>query len=324
MKINLIIDGNYILNKSVFTLHKYKALFGELHESLEKTVKGFKSLYFFDNIFFVSDSGTSWRKNIYTDYKANRSKSDDIDWDFVYTAYREFKEELPPNVTLLEAPQIEGDDWIARIVLESNKKGYANLIISNDHDIKQLLKFSLSPLYMNLMSNEMFNREKVFLPNNYEIFMQKLHQESNNNDLFNLSKDAETLNFLNKFTERREKHIVDDKESLITKVISGDKSDNIKSVFQKATKSGKMRGVGETGAKKIYKKYFEEFGEMDLDDNDLFENIADLVVENKKGSFDDIPKVVNRISDNLQLISLFDLPDYVVDQIDEKIIKRFN
>jgi 5'-3' exonuclease len=324
MKINLIIDGNYILNKSVFTLHKYKALFGELHESLEKTVKGFKSLYFFDNIFFVSDSGTSWRKNIYTDYKANRSKSDDIDWDFVYTAYREFKEELPPNVTLLEAPQIEGDDWIARIVLESNKKGYANLIISNDHDIKQLLKFSLSPLYMNLMSNEMFNREKVFLPNNYEIFMQKLHQESNNNDLFNLSKDAETLNFLNKFTERREKHIVDDKESLITKVISGDKSDNIKSVFQKATKSGKMRGVGEAGAKKIYKKYFEEFGEMDLDDNDLFENIADLVVENKKGSFDDIPKVVNRISDNLQLISLFDLPDYVVDQIDEKIIKRFN
>jgi len=323
MKINLIIDGNYILNKNVFTLHKYNVLFGELHESLEKSVKGFKSLYFFDNIFFVSDIGGSWRKNIYSDYKSHRSKNDDIDWDFVYTSYKEFKDDLPPNVTLLETPTIEGDDWIARIVLESNKKGYANLIISNDHDIKQLLKFSLSPLYINLMSNEMFNREKVFLPDNYEIFMHKLYEDSNNNDLFNLSKDAETLSFLNRFMERREKHIVDDKESLITKIISGDKSDNIKSVFEKATKTGKMRGIGEAGSKKIYKKYFEDFGELSLDDNDLFENIADLVIENKKGSFKDIPNIVNRISDNMQLISLFDIPDHIIEQIDEKITDRF-
>lgn len=309
--------------RSVFSLVKYKVLFGELHESLEKSIKGFKSLYFFDNIFFVSDKGGSWRKNIYPEYKAHRSKNDDIDWDFVYTAYKEFKEDLPPNVTLLEAPLIEGDDWIARIVMESNKKGYANLIISNDHDIKQLLNFSLSPLYINIMSNEMFNREKVFLPENYEVFMHNLFEESNSNDLFDLSKDAETLSFLNKFIERREKHIVDDKKELITKVISGDKSDNIKSVFEKATKSGKMRGIGDAGAKKIYKKYFEDFGELSLDDDDLFENIADLVVENKKGSFNDIPNVVNKISDNMQLINLTDIPDYIVTQIDEKIKDKF-
>lgn len=309
--------------RSVFSLVKYKVLFGELHESLEKSIKGFKSLYFFDNIFLVSDKGGSWRKNIYPEYKAHRSKNDDIDWDFVYTAYKEFKEDLPPNVTLLEAPLIEGDDWIARIVMESNKRGYANLIISNDHDIKQLLNFSLSPLYINIMSNEMFNREKVFLPENYEVFMHNLFEESNSNDLFDLSKDAETLSFLNKFIERREKHIVDDKKELITKVISGDKSDNIKSVFEKPTKNGKMRGVGDAGAKKIYKKYFEDFGELSLDDDDLFENIADLVVENKKGSFNDIPNVVNKISDNMQLINLTDIPDYILSQIDEKIKDKF-
>lgn len=323
MKINLVIDGNYILMRSVFSLVKYNVLFGELHDSLYKTLDNLKSLHFFDNIFFVSDKGGSWRKNIYPEYKAHRSKNDDIDWDFVYTAYKEFKEDLPPNVTLLEAPLIEGDDWIARIVMESNKKGYANLIISNDHDIKQLLNFSLSPLYINIMSNEMFNREKVFLPENYEVFMHHLFEESNSNDLFDLSKDAETLSFLNKFIERREKHIVDDKKELITKVISGDKSDNIKSVFEKATKSGKMRGIGDAGAKKIYKKYFEDFGELSLDDDDLFENIADLVVENKKGSFNDIPNVVNKISDNMQLINLTDIPDYIVTQIDEKIKDKF-
>ena len=41
-KDNLIIDGNYILNKNVFTLHKYNVLFGELHDSLYKTLENKK------------------------------------------------------------------------------------------------------------------------------------------------------------------------------------------------------------------------------------------------------------------------------------------
>lgn len=323
MKINLIIDGNYILNKNVFTLHKYNVLFGELHESLQKSINNFKSMHFFDNIFFVSDSGTSWRKNLYSDYKAQRSKSSDIDWDFVYTAYREFKDDLPANVTLLEETYIEGDDWISQIVLESNKKGYANVIISNDYDIKQLLNFSINPLYINIMSNEMFNGEKVFLPKNYEVFMQHLFEKSKDVDLFELSTDSETLAFFKRFIERREPHLVDDKEVLITKIISGDKSDNIKSVYEKATSTGKMRGIGDAGAKKIYNKYFEEFGDLDLDDNDLFENIADLVCESKKASFDEMDGIKNRLSDNLQLISLFDIPDHIKTQMDNLLTDRF-
>ncbi|CAG7579960.1 MAG: RNaseH ribonuclease [uncultured marine phage] len=324
MKINLIIDGNYILNKNVFTLHKYNVLFGELHESLNKSLANFKSVHYFDNIFFVSDSGTSWRKNLYQDYKGQRKKSDDIDWEFVYTAYKEFKSDLPSNVTLLEETFIEGDDWIAQIILESNKRGYANLVISNDHDIKQLIKYSTNPLYINFMSNEMFNREKVFLPNNYEIFMQQLHEQSKDVDLFELSTDNETLAFFKRFIERREVHIVDDKKSLITKIISGDKSDNIKSVYQKATSTGKMRGIGDSGADKIYKMYQEEFGELDVNDDELFDNIADLIREVKKAKFDEINGIKNNLSDNRQLISLFDIPDHIKDQMDSELSGRFD
>lgn len=323
MKINLIIDGNYILNKNVFTLHKYNVLFGELRESLDKSLDSFKSLHFFDNIFFVSDSGTSWRKNLYPDYKGNRSKSSDIDWEFVYTAYREFKDDLPINITLLEKKFIEGDDWIAQIIYESNKEGYANVIISNDYDIKQILNFSISPLYINIMSNEMFNREKVFLPKNYEIFMQHLLEESKKSDLFELSADVENLAFFKRFIERRETHIVDDVKELVTKLISGDKSDNIKSVYEKPTKNGKMRGIGEAGANKIYDKYFEEFGELILNDEDLFDNIADLVCENKKVPLSEMPKIKNRLSDNLQLISLFDIPDHIIDQMIPSLENKF-
>jgi len=323
MKINLIIDGNYILNKNVFTLHKYNVLFGELHESLEKSVNNFKSLHFFDNIFFVSDSGTSWRKNLYSEYKAQRSKSSDIDWDFVYTAYKEFKSDLPPNITLLEETYIEGDDWISQIVLESNKEGYANVIISNDYDIKQLVRFSTSPLYINIMSNEMFNSEKVFLPKNYELFMQKLMEKSNEVDLFELSTDSETLAFFKRFIERRDPHLVDDKEVLITKIISGDKSDNIKSSYEKPTSTGKMRGIGEAGSKKIYDKYQEEFGDLDLNDEDLYDNIADLICEYKKASYQEINLIKKNLSDNMQLISLFDIPDHIKDQMDKILSNKF-
>ena len=324
MKINLIIDGNYILNKNVFTLHKYNVLFGELHESLDKSVDNFKSIHFFDNIFFVSDSGSSWRKNLYADYKGHRSKSDDIDWDFVYTAYKEFKADLPSNVTLLEESFIEGDDWISQIILESNKRGYANVVISNDHDIKQLIKYSTNPLYINIMSNEMFNREKIFLPHNYEIFMQQLHESSKDVDLFELSTDNETLAFFKRFIERREIHLVDDKKELVTKIISGDKSDNIKSVYQKATSTGKMRGIGDSGAKKIYDMYFQEFGELDMQDVELFDNIADLVREVKKARFDEINGIKNKLSDNMQLISLFNIPDHIKDQMNESLNGRFD
>lgn len=323
MKINLIIDGNYILNKNVFTLHKYNSLYGELHDSLTRTINNIRSAYHFDNIYFVSDSGVSWRKNVFADYKGQRKKSDDIDWEFVYTAYNEYKEGLPKNITLLEESYIEGDDWIYKIVELSNQKGYSNLIISNDHDIKQLINFSSSPLYLNLMSNEMFNREKVFLPENYQVFMQALTESSQTNDLFNLSDDAEILRFLKRYIELREPNIVNSSESLIIKLIMGDSSDNIKSAYQSLTKTGKSRGIGKAGAKKIYDKYLEEFGAPKLDDPDLFENIADLICEVKKASYSNLHQIKNKLQDNNHLIALNQSPDHIQDEMKKQLKDKF-
>ena len=56
MRLNLILDGNFILNKNVFTLHKNNLLFGALQRSLENTISNYKKLYPFQNIYLVSDS----------------------------------------------------------------------------------------------------------------------------------------------------------------------------------------------------------------------------------------------------------------------------
>jgi 5'-3' exonuclease len=316
MLLDLIIDGNYILSKLVFTLHKNNLLYGALHKSLENTVNNYRKWYPFANIYLVSDSKEkSWRKQISTEYKATRKKDTDIDWQFVYTAYGEFKQSIQ-ICKIFEAPHVEGDDWLSYLVTNSNNNGRSTIIISNDYDIKQIVNFSIDPLYINIMSNEMYNKEKLFMPKNYQIFMNKVSNISND-DIFNLNDNSEFIMMMNKFLNKYEINEIDPIESLIIKIISGDQSDNISSVWQQ-TKNGKTRGIGAKGAKTIYDMYIAEFGEINLSDPDLLENIADLICEKKKLSKNKIEDIVENIKSNFKLIDLRlnNLPVEIVEKMD--------
>jgi len=318
MLLNCIIDGNYILSKLVFTLHKNNLLYGALHQSLDNTVSRYRKWYPFANIYLVSDSKEkSWRKKLIGDYKSNRKRDSDIDWNFVYEAYAEFKESLV-GVKVLEAPHIEGDDWISFICNESNSNNISTLIVSNDYDIKQLVKYDINNSYINLMTNEMHNKEKLFLPKNYQIFFNKI-SKMDNNDIFNLNDNNDFIRLFQNFIKKYEIHEIDSTESLIIKLISGDKSDNIDSVWSQ-NKNGKKRGIGEKGAKGVYEQYINEFGEVNLNDPDLYENIADLICEKKKLSKTNIENIVSKIECNSKLIDLrvSNLPIEVVNKMKEK------
>jgi len=322
MLLNCIIDGNYILSRLVFTLHKNNLLYGALSQSLENSILNYKKFYPFTNVYLVSDSKErSWRKELHQNYKSNRKKDSDIDWSFVYKAYDEFKQNVK-GVKLLEYPRIEGDDWIAFLVQKSNQKKQSNFIVSNDHDIKQLIGFNLENEWINFMSNEMYNQEKIFLPKNYQIFLNKVSNK-NNDDIFNLNDNTEFLSLMNRFTNKYQLNEIDNMESLITKIISGDTSDNISSVYQ-TNKSGKVRGIGIKGAFSIYENYLSEFGEPSLSDPDLFENIADLICEKKKVSKSNISAIVDRINENMKLIDLRieSFPDEIVKNM-EKVYNTF-
>jgi len=303
MLLDIIIDGNYILSKLAFTLHKNNLLFGALHQALDNTIKNYRKWYPFSNIYLVSDSKEkSWRKQIISEYKSTRKKDSDIDWAFVYDTYAEFKEEMKKSIKVLEAPHIEGDDWLSFLVEKSNREERSTIIVSNDYDIKQLVKFNLDPLYINIMTNEMYNKQKLFLPKNYQLFLNKVNSLPNN-DIFNLNDNTEFISFIGNFIDKYEVNEIDSVESLIIKIISGDVSDNIDSVWSQV-KGGKKRGIGAKGAKTIYDTYITEFGELSLEDPDLYENIADLICEKKKLSKTKIDSIVQRIRGNFQLIDL--------------------
>ena len=318
MLVDLIIDGNFILSKLVFTLHKNNLLFGALHNSLDNTIKNYRKWYPFANIYLVSDSKEkSWRKQLTSAYKATRKKDSDIDWNFVYQTYGEFKESIQPTCKVLEAPHIEGDDWISFLVEKANIEGRSTIIVSNDYDIKQIVNFGLEPLYINIMTNEMFNKEKLFLPINYQIFLNKVSKLPND-DIFNLNDNTEFLALLDRFITKYEIVEINPVESLIIKIISGDTSDNIESVWSQV-KNGKKRGIGSKGAKGIYDNYITEFGEINLSDPDLHENIADLICEKKKLSKSKIEDIVDNIKGNFKLIDLrlHNLPTDIIDKMCE-------
>ncbi len=320
---DLIIDGNYILSKNTFTLHKNNLLFGALHKSLENTVNNYRKWYPFANVYLVSDSKEkSWRKQLITNYKATRKKDSDIDWTFVYNAYGEFKDSMKGLVKVLEAPHVEGDDWISFLVNKANREGRSTIIVSNDYDIKQIVNYGIEPLFINIMTNEMYNKEKLFLPKNYQIFLNKLSKLPNN-DIFNLNDNNDFMILLDRFINKYEINEIDPVESLIIKIISGDTSDNISSVWSQS-KAGKKRGIGARGAKSIYDEYLQEFGEINLQDPDLYENIADLICEKKKISKTQIESIVENIKGNMKLIDLrlHNLPNEIVEKMENRYSKN--
>ena len=318
MNCDLIIDGNYILSRLVFTLHKNNLLYGALHKALENAVVKYKKWYPFANVYLVSDSKEkSWRKDYIDEYKGTRKKDSDIDWKFVYQAYGEFKESMKDTFKVMEAPHIEGDDWIAFLCDKANNEGRSALIVSNDYDIKQIVKYSMDPLWINMMSNEMYNKEKLFLPKNYQIFINKVSKIPNN-DIFNINDNSEFLGLMNGFMKKYEIHEIDSMESLMVKIISGDKSDNIGSVWS-VVKNGKKRGIGVKGAQSIYNEYLLEFGDMNHNDPDLHENIADLICEKKKLSKTKISDIVDNIESNVKLMDLrlVNIPKVIIDKMEE-------
>ena len=314
---DLIIDGNYILSKNTFTLHKNNLLFGALHKSLENTINSYRKWYPFANVYLVSDSKEkSWRKQLATTYKATRKKDSDIDWKFVYNAYGEFKNSMRGLIKILESPHVEGDDWISFLVTKANREGRSSIIVSNDYDIKQIVNYGLNPLFINIMTNEMYNKEKLFLPKNYQVFLNKVSKLPSNN-IFELNDNSDFLLLLNRFISKYEINEINPVESLMIKVISGDTSDNIGSVWS-VVKNGKKRGIGDKGAKSIYDEYIKEFGEVNLTDPDLYENIADLICEKKKLSKTQIESIVENIRVNMKLIDLrlHNLPDEIINKME--------
>lgn len=284
MRTNLVIDGNYLLSKDVFILYNMKTLYSDLGQLLRNDLEKLIRLHPFNDVYFVSDSKFRWRKNFYSTYKESRKHDDKIDWDAVYEIYEDFKEEVrnKPNAHLCEVKWAEGDDLVAYIVNEGNKKGISNLIVASDSDLHQLLRFDLGKSYINIAYNYRFTDEKTFYPENYSIFIDHISTTSTSS-LFDMNEDVDFLQLIDDFDIKTKTVEVSGEELLFTKMVSGDKKDSIPSAYQSLTKTGKVRGIGKAGGLTIYKLFKETNNDaIDFDSDEFIDAITDIVCFNKK------------------------------------------
>lgn len=329
MKLDLIIDGNYLLMKDVFILYELKTLHKDLLTLLKNDLDALYKMYPWDNIYFVSDSKRYWRKDIYPDYKSNREKDDKIDWDFVFNEFEIFKESFKNNIKInhLEFDKAEGDDIIAYVTKKNNEKGTSNIIIASDSDLHQLLGFDIHSEWMNIVYNYKFSDERTFFPLNYNMFISEL-SNNQSNTLFDMNDQQDFFELIDHLETKTKTKEISTEKLLFRKLVSGDKNDCISSVYQTLTKTGKIRGIGEKGAESIYDIYKESYKETILfESNDFLNNAVDIIAFNKKIDPNDIEtltKIKRALKRNRGLIMLDEnyLPTNLKNEFDEKIIIR--
>ncbi len=88
--------------------------------------------------------------------------------------------------------------------------------------------------------------------------------------------------------------------------------------FRRELSHAVMRDLPSPSGWSANAEYKSEFGEVDLNDVDLNENIADLICEKKKLSKSEIPSIVSNIEENFKLIYLD------IDNIPKELVNKMN
>jgi 5'-3' exonuclease len=326
---NLIFDGNYILHKNVGSLHKMNRLYGDLWTCLDNNISKYVSMSKWDNIFIVSDSRKkSWRKDQLDAYKGKRKPLDGVDMAWVYEQYALWKAEKSEKYNVIERDRVEGDDWIASIILKSNKMGQSNVVISSDGDMPQLLGYKLNgdKSWINIQINDHSGKENVYVPIGWELWAKEF-ENNRSNDIFNLDNSGEWLNFFNRVTKQWQYTEINPMERLFVKLVEGDKSDNINSIYESLTKTGKIQGIGKAGAKKIWDFYKDNYKDyFSTKDNALPDEMINCIERVKGIIMSDERKDVVRtnLKRNIKLIELHyrHFPDWIVEQIIDELNEK--
>lgn len=318
MKASLIIDGNYLLNKDVFILFEMRTLYSDLGTLLRKDLTNLTKKYSFDRIYFVSDSKMRWRQEYYKEYKQNRKADTKIDWDFVYKEYAIFRNEIKnlSHVQSYQVDWVEGDDLISYIVDENNKRGISNIIIAADGDIHQKIRFDLGLEYINVMYNYKFSDERTYWPKNYNVFLKEMNKVAGSS-LWDMNDDNEFLTFLEDLEYKTKTQEVSPEETLFCKMVSGDKKDNVPSVYIK-----NERGIGTSGGKTIYRLYKETNNEnIDFDSDNFINRLTELISYSKKITDNSVMEDVKQnLIRNRKLLKLDE--NYLPPEIREQMVNK--
>lgn len=286
-KHTLIIDGNYFVHSRLFVLPRAKneQLLGDRdgqEQFMRKLCIDFasevrKMTPFIDQIVVAVDS-KSWRKDLFPDaeYKGTRVADNSVNWENVFSVYVEFQEILAKyGVIIHKVPGAEADDILFGWSTQLNNEGKNCIVWTGDRDLIQLVNYNEAT---DAYTMWYYNSQRKLIA--FEGFQNLLDSAgtanlSNDDMLFNMASN-EVMG--DKLKEDFQAWIVKNSvqieevncdDFIFSKILQGDKSDNIKSVvtWTKATSTGSIRNysITEKHALQVLEKYREIEGDFMVD-----------------------------------------------------------
>lgn len=326
-KHTLMIDGNYFVYSRLYVMPRRKGkklldsdkdqgqFMRKLCIDFASEVRKMKP--FVDEIVLTVDS-KSWRKDFYpeAEYKGTRKTDETVNWDNVYRIYNEFRTVLAKQgVIVQQTSGAEADDILFARATELNNQGKNCIVWTGDRDLIQLVDYTQATDGYTLWYYNTKRRLIAF--QGFEDLLSKKTADSLSNDdiLFNLNNDDIVSDGVktqinewirsNKVTVEE----VDSRVFIFSKMLTGDKSDNIPSVvvYSKTMKNGSVRtfSVTDKQAAKILAQYEKDYGRFEVEQ--LFvpeckQQMADCIYRVVgQSNIDDIKK---SLTQNIQLMLL--------------------
>lgn len=269
-KYAMIVDGHNFMFKTLCVLplskrglwldgKKDRKMFSlKLMQNFLSSLRDFKNIV--NNVIFTLDS-SSWRKSIgEVEYKGTRHMEEKINWEGFRDCVNGFCKEITKyNVIVSKVKQAEADDlifyWASRlnieeipVIINSSDKDMLQLVRNNDGTNCECLLYSTTT-------------KKLYTPFGY---METNTKEKTIDDFLmpggslNIYERYDAINDLIK-KKKFELEEVDANKELFCKILSGDKSDNIPSVYT-VTKNNKTYGITELKAGQITNMFLEKTG----------------------------------------------------------------
>lgn len=325
--INLIIDANNLLHRcknvlsreigNLETAHEEGIFMRKLATDFFYTVKLFPSA----NMVIWAQDNSSWRKQVKIEdggYKANREPDTKFNWKKFYQIAEDFGKIIEKNGGIYSSIKYaEADDLAMLWANHFFNNGENCIVISADRDMKQLPKWNGNNWL--LVFDPSSKNKKLISPSNFK------------ENYFNEVEDVNLFNFGSSFNSNRDKEVlkdliskgelieIDTKEFLFTKILHGDKGDNVPSVYS-YIKNEREYKVSENKALSYYDE-FKKCSMMDIyEDIDIRNKIAERIKDGFKNIKDIDAKYlpnINTISDNikrnitLMYLNINIIPDYL-------------
>ena len=148
-RIVILLDNNQLVIANLFQSLKYDPNINEdmVRHLMLNTYRMYRSKFNdkYGEIVICHDGGRYWRKDIFPQYKANRSKAQkesDVDWDRIHEVMNMIHEEVVANFPYknIKIVSVEADDIIA-VLCERYHMDENIVIVSNDKDFQQLQRY---------------------------------------------------------------------------------------------------------------------------------------------------------------------------------------